>query len=263
MGTGRKFIPVKDNLLYSKFIYCIAGGNDYNKLISELLDKEDSNTQRQLTKLEKLGWISSKKIINKKVFPMEQKRIYSVNWEKIIESFLETIKERKELTMNLERVVDDKTGKEFKEFRTPNLNKIREKKFMDKLKKNEYLILFFKIYFNSIWNLLEKKNDITMIGYFEILMYSGFDYTGKEKNLLKWLEKFDVKKQEKITNLMKESKNNQSRDYRDYEIFCEGLNELRFGNISNKMSLSKAHTYIMKKYLLEKGITEKEIEGFK
>jgi len=62
----------------SRIIFCIAKGHNYARDIAKTLTKDSTTVVRQLQKLEKLRYISSKKekILNK--------TIYSVNWKKIM-----------------------------------------------------------------------------------------------------------------------------------------------------------------------------------
>lgn len=83
---GRVLVPIPYNNLYSQILFSIGAGNNYPKKIAESLGREIANTHKQLNVLEKKSYVKSKLEGDKNVFPFER-RIYEIEWEKIVEEF--------------------------------------------------------------------------------------------------------------------------------------------------------------------------------
>lgn len=166
---GKQRIPVIENNIYSNLLFQIALGNNYAQKIFEATKKPTSIIVRQLDILKKEGFVSSKYIEDKSVFPMQRLTLYSVNWEKIIEEFLKYIQENvdyvcsenQRLGMNLDQII-----KGFKE----RIEQAKNKKFQEDLKKNTFLQTFFKNYYSEIARL---KENWTMVATFDFLSFFG------------------------------------------------------------------------------------------
>ena len=82
--VGRTQINVIDSIPYSQLIFLVASGKSYALTIAEARGKKDSSpTAKQLKQLEARGFLKSQKekLLNK--------TIYSVNWEKATNSFID------------------------------------------------------------------------------------------------------------------------------------------------------------------------------
>lgn len=153
---GKQRLPVIDSLVYSNFIFQIASGNNYAQKIYESYKKiykkpkSASVISRQLDILEnEEHFLTSESKENKNIFPMQKLRIYSVNWEKIIEEFIKGIKkqkktiieENKRLNANLEEVFGS---------RMKLLRYLDNEEFIKNIKNNSYLKDYIRIYFIKV-----------------------------------------------------------------------------------------------------------------
>jgi len=165
---GRQLTPVIDNNLYSSLLFSVSNGNNYPKKIAESLNRDFGNVSRQLKLLEKKRFVFSKLEGDKKTFPFE-KRVYSVNWKKIIEEFVKYLRhnvdyvcsENARLGMNLDKVM-----RGFNE----RVAQARDKNFENSLKENKLLYAFFETYYSTIGNL---KESWTISSTFDFLSFFG------------------------------------------------------------------------------------------
>ena len=193
---GRKFIPVFENQLYSTLLFTIIAGNNYPKKIAESLNKDFGNVSRQLKFLEKKDFVSVKIEGNKKIFPFE-KKIYSVNWNKILDEFIKLLKEQKDEFIEIHKNL--KTN--IKPERLELLEMLENQGFINNLKKNKYLIYSLKIYFSAITK-IKRCSLYNALGYFTF--FGDFEFTTlthpsirqviSQMDLKKDLEKLEKKK---------------------------------------------------------------------
>jgi hypothetical protein len=154
--VGRNKINVIESVPYSELIFLIASGKNYALEIAEARGKKDSSpTAKQLKQIEKRGFLKShkEKLLNK--------TIYSVNWEKIGEEFIEFLKNEKKLYLDK----DNKINREFLDFNfSDSIGNRKEVKiapdfkidlFNKKYFRNSYLIKFLQSIFGRIY-----KNDL-------------------------------------------------------------------------------------------------------
>ena len=140
MPQVKKDLP--ENKVLSELIYLIAEGNNYAQKIHDEIGKDPSSIIKQLNKLKENNYIKIEKEEGRKV-------IYSVNYSSIIELFINFLNYRLHNPgddidrVAIKGLVDDEKESETQEnvlFRTYNLNK----EFINKIKKNKYLIKYFK-----------------------------------------------------------------------------------------------------------------------
>ena len=166
---GKQRIPVIDNLIYSNLIFQISLGNNYAQKIFEATKKPTSIIVRQLGILKKEGFVSSEYIEDKSVFPMQRLTLYSVKWEKIIEEFLKYIKENIDYVCSENERLGLKLDNIIKGF-NEGVERAKNKKFQENLKKNIYLQAFFKNYYAEIGRL---KENWTITATFDFLSFFG------------------------------------------------------------------------------------------
>jgi len=87
---GRKSLPVIDSVPFSQIIFLISSGINYPQAISKSRKTDPSATIKQITTLKKQGFLFSKKekLLNK--------TIYSLNKEKISETFIQYMNDKKQ-----------------------------------------------------------------------------------------------------------------------------------------------------------------------
>jgi hypothetical protein len=192
--VGRTKINVIDSIPYSQLIFLVASGKSYALNIAEARGKTDSSpTAKQLKQLEARGFLKSQKekLLNKTV--------YSVNWKKIIEEFIKYVNENinyvcsenKRIGMNLDKVI-----KGFNE----RIQQIKSKDFQRDIKKNKYLISFFKKYFSETGRL---KENWTITATFDFLSFFG------DMNFLyKWIPSHDFYNIEKALDFINSKEGN-------------------------------------------------------
>lgn len=162
--VGRTKINVIDSIPYSQLIFLVASGKSYALNIAEARGKTDSSpTAKQLKQLEARGFLKSQKekLLNKTV--------YSVNWKRVIEEFIRYVNENidyvcsenERLKLNLKNTI-----KGFDE----RIEKAKDKKFQEDLKKNNYLQTFFHNYYSEIGKL---KESWTISSTFDFLSFFG------------------------------------------------------------------------------------------
>lgn len=161
--VGRTKINVIDSIPYSQLIFLVASGKSYALSIAEARGKTDSSpTAKQLKQLEARGFLKSQKekLLNKTV--------YSVNWEKATNSFIDYVIEKfeecyqQEFEFEGENKDIEKIKKYLKEradkgeipkeeigkLRNITMNKmnnkIRDKQFLTDIRKNEYIKVLIK-----------------------------------------------------------------------------------------------------------------------
>jgi hypothetical protein len=181
---GKKRIRVVENKIYSELIFEIASGNNYSQKIYDSIKKPTSSIVKQLKILSEEGFVNSELIENKNIFPMKRIKKYSVNWEKIIEEFIEELKKKKknieETSLNIKKIFEE----HLKETNNPNLEILKlleNKEFIDSLKINYYLRNFFKEFFISVCKI---KKEITLFEiYQEILNFGCLEYVEGMDNL--------------------------------------------------------------------------------
>ena len=146
--SGRNKIRVIESIPYSQLIFLIASGKNYALEIAKARGKEDSSpTAKQLDQLKKRGFLISKKerLLNK--------TIYSINWKKINQEFVDyvfnsfekDVKDYKEISKK-ER--DEQREKHYNELQ----KKIKNKNFEKEIKSHEYLITLLKLTFSLVEN---------------------------------------------------------------------------------------------------------------
>jgi len=85
--TGRKPILIIESYPYSNIIFLVASGFNYPKSIAEKRNVAVFPTTRQLKTLESKKFLISLNKTKDKNFP-QNKKMYVVNWDKIIEEFI-------------------------------------------------------------------------------------------------------------------------------------------------------------------------------
>ena len=150
---GRKPVNILTNPLYSTLLFCIASHHNYPKKIADLLNKNLGNTAKQLDFLEDKGFIISKLEGNPKVFPFE-KKILSVNWEKINQEFISFV--QSEVNRWIKQIKDSGIDTDSKDLNNEIFSKRMlglaaalsfQKEKAESFRKNRYLTSSFQQYF--------------------------------------------------------------------------------------------------------------------
>jgi len=156
----KKRLPILNNEIYSKILFLINDKEVYASQIASALGKTQATTQRQLVIL------AEKNYLNFKQHPEKKKniRLFSVNWEKIIEDFLNFLKDRKKrLIIESEKTWDDKIREILLYKGEGSINLLDNKDLINLYKNNSYLLILFKESFKQ------------MIQYEEITLRDVFD----------------------------------------------------------------------------------------
>lgn len=173
---GRVRISIIENQIYSNLIFQVAFGNNYAQKIFEIFGKKKSASviSRQLDYLEKKeNYLTSEVKEDKKVFPMQKVRIYSVNWKRIIEEFIKEVKKQKEsITKENERL--NANLNEVFGSRITLLEYLDNKDFIKSISNNTYLEHYLKIYFKKIAQVSRNYTISEALSY--ILYFGDLDF---------------------------------------------------------------------------------------
>lgn len=153
-----------ENSEYSFLFFYLAEKEMYASEIASQLNDSQPTIQRRLKRM-----VRTKLLLVKK-HPQKKKNIklFSVNWEKIIEELLKKIREK--LKMVLKEIEENNLDfnrifKNFKEI----ISRAEDKNFEEKIKRNKYLIKFLQAYFKYIVRLNSRETTISEA--FSILFY--------------------------------------------------------------------------------------------
>lgn len=192
MKQGRKKLEEKnplDNPIYSSFIFAISSEINYPKAISDHLKRNAGNVWNQLNYLYKNNFISFVIVGDEKVFPFE-KKIYSINWGKIIEEFIKKIKEKTDILKEYENKNDNSIAKKYFSITSKQLNVIdnlENIEYCKRLQTNSYLLYFLKSFFSEMSNL--NNNTETISNIFDYLInFLSFNHIGYSQDLEHELE---------------------------------------------------------------------------
>jgi len=172
-NAGRKPVKVNENDTYSKLIFLIASGNNYNQKISEYSDKDPSLIFGQLKRLKDKKYIIGKreKYLNKK--------IYSVNWQKINNEFIEHLRKFKKRLLKQNAEANSNIPQIYGEKFKPLDNKI----FLERIKNNKYLTKCFETYFIKLFE-KETKYKYNIEDIFNYFILFGDDMLIKIESFL-------------------------------------------------------------------------------
>jgi len=175
-SKGKQRLAVIRNKVYSNLIFQVSGEKNYAQKIFEIYGKKKSASviSRQLDILEtEEHFLKSEIKEDKNVFPMQKLRVYSVNWQKIIGEFIKEIKKQKEAILEQDKNLNSNL-KEIFGSRMDLLSDLDNEEFIERLKKNSYLIEYLKIYFGKISRISLNYTISEVLGY--ILFFADFDF---------------------------------------------------------------------------------------
>lgn len=193
-SVGRNQIKVIQSVPYSEIIFLVSMGHNYALKIAEERGRQDSSpTAKQLKQLEEKGFLEAhkEKLLNK--------TIYDVNWEKIIQEFINFLEQAIEHTNLEDQLTSETFGKNIEEFGYV-ADLMKDKDFLRRLTKNVYLQTYFKEfcasvgYFKHITNLANVFRFIITQGslnYFDDIR--GFNKIYSIDNFLKVTHKTNSK----------------------------------------------------------------------
>lgn len=146
--SGRNQIKVIESTPYSQLIFLIASGKSYALEIAKARGKKDSSpTAKQLDQLKKRGFLFPKKekLLNK--------TLYSINWKKINQEFVDYVfnifeKEVRDYKEVIKKERNEQREKHYNELQ----KKIKNKNFEKGIKNHEYLITLLKFTFSLVKN---------------------------------------------------------------------------------------------------------------
>lgn len=166
-NRGRKPISILNSETYAQVIFLISRGVNYNQEISNILKTKPPTTLEKLNILEKNKFLKTERI------KQLNKKIYSINWVKIIDDFLKFLKTQKQ---NILSEVEKVHGKEkslewFEQQLRPydysTYDLLDNKEFIENTKNNEYLKIYFREAFKEVGR---QKLNIALIDFFRFLV---------------------------------------------------------------------------------------------
>lgn len=163
---AKKEINVFDSAEHSLLIYVLNNKEMYASEIARLVKEKQGTTQRRLMKLESSGFIKIKEHPEK----IKNIKLFSVNWDKILEEFIKLLKEQKEEFIKIHNNL--KTN--IKTERLQLLNLLENKEFVKNLKTNVYLKKALSEYFTAI-SRIKKCSLYQALGYFTY--FGDFEFT--------------------------------------------------------------------------------------
>jgi hypothetical protein len=152
----------------TELLFLINSGYNYAQKIHNKTEKQPSPIVQQLKKINKEGYLNLRKD------PLLNKKIYSINWNKITQEFLDFLKlkieENKKFLLGQYKG-DESRLKRIISLAHMNYKEIYDKKFQKDILSNPYLISTF----NKIFNKLSYKNKkISLFDLFEKLVMEKF-----------------------------------------------------------------------------------------
>lgn len=192
-NRGRKPISILDSETHAQLIFLIASGVNYNQTLSDILKTKPPTTLEKLNILEKNNFIKAKRIkrLNKK--------IYFVNWNKILSEFVKLLKEQKKDFIE----IHDRLKSNIKPERLELLELLENQGFINNLKNNKYLTQALKVYFSTIsktkrCSLSHALAYFTFFGNFEFttLTHPSIRQVISQIELKKYIEEKEKKKDE-------------------------------------------------------------------
>lgn len=171
----KKRVPILNNEIFSKILFIINKREIYASQIASELNKTQATTQRQLTFLVKENYLIIKEHPEKK----KNIKLFSIDWQKIVEEFLKEVKNARDETLkqlsekskeSLKKELQYKQGKDFN-----IIYELDKKEFVNNLKNNKYLLLYLQNFFsklgemNSNYTLSQAFSFIILVGNFNFI----------------------------------------------------------------------------------------------
>ena len=161
-SPGRAAINVIESQPFSEIIYLVAAGKNYGKVIADIRNKNPSPTIKQLRILMKRNYLFLEKV------KLLNKRYYYVNWDKIIDEFLNL------LTAQKNKIIQESEAlhgagwlkEHLSEDSFSNLQLLDNKDFIHKIKNNSYLRNFFEVSFQELSSL---KGNFSILDFFKFM----------------------------------------------------------------------------------------------
>lgn len=166
-SRGRKPLKILESNTHARILFLIADNKNYNQILSSELNTTPPATLEKINTLEKQGFVNSERL--KKL----NKKIYSINWYKIIGEFLNFLKQQKQTIFSeVEQTHEKHKGLEWLkqqlrpyDFSTYEL--LEDKEFLESTKNNNYLQEYFKEAFKEIGY---QNSNITLKDFFRFLL---------------------------------------------------------------------------------------------
>ena len=137
-----------ENSVYCKILFTINIRGVTAFGLAKELNKKQAVMWRQLKELE------NKKLLLSKREKKLNKKIYLINWEKIIEEFVKFLKDARDYTFSEAKRIAGKKGiealKQDLKTRFVYYSYLDDKRFIFELKNNPYLIIFFRMLFKEM-----------------------------------------------------------------------------------------------------------------
>jgi len=166
-NRGRKPLKIINSEAHARILFLIAQEKNYNQIISSELKTTPPATLEKIDILEKNKFITSTRLkrLNKK--------IYSVSYNKIINEFINFLKQQKQIIFSeIEKTHGKKEGLEWLKknllpYDFSNYDLLENKVFTEQIKENAYLHEYFKEVFKEI---SQQNLKLTLLDFFKFLL---------------------------------------------------------------------------------------------
>lgn len=160
-------LKILESNVYAKVFFLIAKDVNYNQAIYKEINSKPTTT------IEYLKRLVNKKYLNFEIEQKNNKKVYSINYSKLIQEFINfLIQQKHNILTEIEKVKGKEKSLEWFEhhlrpYDYSTYNLLENKEFIENTKNSEYLKIYFREAFKEIGN---QKLDISLIDFFRFLL---------------------------------------------------------------------------------------------